>query len=121
MVNLCPDIYLCALIGDFIAEFVKEGGLKALVPLIADESESTQTAAGGLVYALAAQGMVHSTLYQLLESSPAIFSESLKPFFLAEGLISPLIKLMQSEDAATRKHSIKIVSQLVLNGTILSR
>lgn len=45
--------------------------------------------------------------------------ESLKTCFLADGLVTPLLTMVGAEEAETRKHSIKIISQLVLNGALV--
>jgi hypothetical protein len=45
-------------------------------------------------------------------------ADELKTWFLAEGLIAPLLKLAKSDEVTTRKKSIKIIAQLVLNGTV---
>ncbi len=45
-------------------------------------------------------------------------ADELKTWFLAEGLVAPLLKLAKSDEVTTRKKSIKIIAQLVLNGTV---
>lgn len=115
------NLFLFLNAGDFIDAFIKEGGLKALIPLISDESESTQAAAGGLVYALATQGIFKRDMKLCCGVQRAHMStlDHIKTWFLAEGLIAPILKLMHSEEPITRKNSIKIISQLVLNGTVM--
>jgi hypothetical protein len=110
-------------------EFAKEGGLKALVPLVGDdESETAQATAADLLHTLATIGMLWWCFWLPLATFHSCFSlslslaingaDELKTWFLAEGLIAPLLKLAKSDEVTTRKKSIKIIAQLVLNGTV---
>lgn len=79
--------------------FVEEGGLKALMPLVSDTEPDVAQSASNLLHHLATQ-------------------DDIRTWFLAEGLVEKLLRLLSAKEDAISKNSIKILAQLVLNDAV---